>query len=876
MLLSHPMMVNISPITSTESVNITIVQMISNTQYGPGAVFDGVDSGSTVQAWDPLSDSRVSFDEGLTRDRHTHSTALERMFEILSNLLLIFTALAVRCANVMEATPERRISAGRKINARPGKYSTASSFIGTLVVPEHIQLSNHSDDLYTRAKDSPPRKISYKPPTPPRSYKRKSSPKSYHSPPPTTYISSTTPTLSSSSPSNYSSSSPYQPVTKSNSYTSNTTSYSIPSVAFSHNEGLTYPPTTTYSATNEPYSDMYNPEDNEQMAFNDPPDSYHIPGANPPPPPPMSYTNPPPSSNTYSSTGRNPSPEITYDLTSSSSPAYQSSTPYNSRKFQSSRSYDNPPPVVAPPPDYSVPPPPVNEYNPTLRPFYSSSNNLTMPPLLGEDCPPSAINGLDSFLQGDSVNDDSPNAPPLLGSGFSSFMGNINLPFDFQKGLFSEVSCDDTPASPPGNVLDDSTSQIEYFSDSNHDVEGKPIEVINRTKQPDLSELLKVISMQGVAKGGVELPPPSPSVPPPPLPPTVLDDYPSEPEDHDKPWSQPPLLPPKFPTWGHDDWSDTPASPPLYEKSGFSELIEFEEGDSLALGDTDTDLRSLGLQGDIDHRNLISLSSLQVQFSEPIEFEEGDSLALGDTDTDLRSLGLQGDIDHRNLISLTSSPRDEAVWSSTTDTDYRKLVLAPKRGAQDDNVESVDMEMSSEEETEAEVLKPAVSFSLTPQIKPLAESPLVEKEEPKVKKLLNIAISPPPRLPEPPPLPNVNDIFPELDSGGEADEIMDKIPSPPVPPLPPPMPIPPLQTGQEVPVINPSGGYHPQRPPRGFFSPRFNNQRQRYPQWQANPNNNMRPRPPPMSGPRFRPDNNFRGRPPWYRGNNRPPRFGGW
>ncbi|KAG8254786.1 hypothetical protein J6590_108131, partial [Homalodisca vitripennis] len=37
----------------------------------------GVDSGSAVPAWDPLSDSRDSFDEGLTKDRRTHTAALE-------------------------------------------------------------------------------------------------------------------------------------------------------------------------------------------------------------------------------------------------------------------------------------------------------------------------------------------------------------------------------------------------------------------------------------------------------------------------------------------------------------------------------------------------------------------------------------------------------------------------------------------------------------------------------------------------------------------------------------------------------------------------------------------------------------------------------
>ncbi|KAG8250305.1 hypothetical protein J6590_104365, partial [Homalodisca vitripennis] len=44
----------------------------------------GVDSRSTVPAWDSLSDSRVSFDEGLIRDRRTHTAALEWMFRDLN------------------------------------------------------------------------------------------------------------------------------------------------------------------------------------------------------------------------------------------------------------------------------------------------------------------------------------------------------------------------------------------------------------------------------------------------------------------------------------------------------------------------------------------------------------------------------------------------------------------------------------------------------------------------------------------------------------------------------------------------------------------------------------------------------------------------
>ncbi|XP_054278264.1 uncharacterized protein LOC128996809 [Macrosteles quadrilineatus] len=643
--------------------------------------------------------------------------------------------------------------------------------MGKLVVPENVKLSNPTEAIYSLI-DSPsrsrsPAKLNYKPPTPPRSFKRKSSPKSYNSPPPATHIS--TPTLSSSSASNYSSNSPYQPVAK-----------------------PTYKP-TTYSA---PYkasyaTNYYNPEENDQMNSYDSnsQDSYHIPGANPPPP--EVYPNP-----------RNPSPTFS-DSRNGSNPPYNNPPPdyipttntstYDTGK--SSRKYSgyDEPPVVPPPPDYSVPPP-TEDY----RPFYSS-NNLTVPPLLGEDCPPTNVNGLDSFLQSEnSLNEDS-SAPAQMGSGsgFSSFMGNLNLPFDFQKGLFSE-SCDDTPASPPLEGLDDNTSH--YFSDSNQEG-GKPIEVINRTKQPDLSEILKAISMQPppAPRGDLEIPTVPPiTLPPPPLPPTTL--------------AEPPLLPPKFPTWGQgDNWPDTPASPPLYEKSGFGG---------------------------------------------PAEFEEPDSLTLGDTDTDMRSVRVQGDIDHRNLISLTSSPRDENPWANNQDTDYRKMALAPKRGTQDVNVESVDMEMSSDEEMDTESktqTQTSVSFSLAPSVKPLVDSPLKEREEPK-KKLLSVTLTPPPKLPEPPPLPDVDEIFTEINETKKLTP----------PPLPPPVP---PSLVQQIPTLQEPNA------PRGPFPPRFNNPRPRFPQWQNN--QSPRPRQPPMVGPRFRPDGNFRGRPPWFRG-NRPPRFGGW
>lgn len=311
------------------------------------------------------------------------------------------------------------------------KYSTGASFIGSLVVPDHNASSKPVEELYSMIqspKESPPAKITYKPPTPPRSFKRKSSPRVYHSPPLATYISSATPTLSSSSASNYSSNSPYQPVPKPNKYTPITTNYTIPSVTYPQNMGTSYEESTTYTTPTEPYSNVYNPEDNNSMGSYThtvpSPNDYHMPGSNAPPPS-NPYMNPPPSSDMYPALGRNPSPGLNTYNTPFTSPAGQ----YQPEKTFSSPQ-DYPVTTGVQRPDYSVPPPPANDYNQTLRPFYSS-NNLSMPPLLGEDCPPSTVNGLDSFLQGESlINNDSPNTP--LGSGFSSFMGNLNLPLDFQ------------------------------------------------------------------------------------------------------------------------------------------------------------------------------------------------------------------------------------------------------------------------------------------------------------------------------------------------------------------------------------------------------------------------------------------------------------
>lgn len=87
----------------------------------------------------------------------------------------------------------------------------------------------------------------------------------------------------------------------------------------------------------------------------------------------------------------------------------------------------------------------------------------------------------------------------------------------------------------------------------------------------DISEILKALGMptggRGTSTTNSTVSPTS-SVGPRPVTSNILDDVYQE-EELEKHWNQPPLLPSKFPTWGQPDWVDTPASPPLYEKSGF-------------------------------------------------------------------------------------------------------------------------------------------------------------------------------------------------------------------------------------------------------------------------------------------------------------------
>lgn len=122
--------------------------------------------------------------------------------------------------------------------------------------------------------------------------------------------------------------------------------------------------------------------------------------------------------------------------------------------------------------------------------------------------------------------------------------------------------------------------------------------------------------------------------------------------------------------------SETPESPPMYEKAGFTDPVEYD--------DSQPQESLLSTAGDVDHRVI------------PIPITVENQLPY--------RLMKAADVDHRNLISLTGSPANHNVndnsmnalanssnlWS-TGDQDYRQHMQPG------DIVESVDMEMSDDE-----------------------------------------------------------------------------------------------------------------------------------------------------------------------------------
>ncbi|CAL7935852.1 unnamed protein product [Xylocopa violacea] len=122
--------------------------------------------------------------------------------------------------------------------------------------------------------------------------------------------------------------------------------------------------------------------------------------------------------------------------------------------------------------------------------------------------------------------------------------------------------------------------------------------------------------------------------------------------------------------------SETPESPPIYEKAGFTDPVEYD--------DSQPQESLLSTTGDVDHRVI------------PIPMTVENQLSY--------RLMKAADVDHRNLISLTGSPANHNVndssmnvipstnnlWSAG-DQDYRQHMQPG------DIVESVDMEMSDDE-----------------------------------------------------------------------------------------------------------------------------------------------------------------------------------
>ncbi|XP_058790211.1 uncharacterized protein LOC131663689 isoform X2 [Phymastichus coffea] len=121
--------------------------------------------------------------------------------------------------------------------------------------------------------------------------------------------------------------------------------------------------------------------------------------------------------------------------------------------------------------------------------------------------------------------------------------------------------------------------------------------------------------------------------------------------------------------------SETPESPPMYEKTSYNQPVEYNDSQSQE--------PILSSVGDVDHRVLAVPITADKQL--PHRLMKG------------------ADVDHRNLISLTGSPANNSndamtgslsndnLWTNT-DQDYRRPNIPVG-----DNVESVDMEMSDEE-----------------------------------------------------------------------------------------------------------------------------------------------------------------------------------
>ncbi|XP_063222834.1 mucin-2-like [Bacillus rossius redtenbacheri] len=383
------------------------------------------------------------------------------------------------------------------------------------------------------------------------------------------------------------------------------------------------------------------------------------------------------------------------------------------------QTYEYPPVVMTP----SVPPPPpaadaslarYDEYTPTI-----STSTIQAAAVV----PDVSVPRYDEYTPAMTT----PTVPPLPAKStgpryddYSPVITKTSIPPPLVKSsvqLYEEY----TPAITTTNVAPPPVKQYEGYS---------PTVTSASTMQPPPP----IPEMMESAVSRYEYPPavttPTP-LQPPPLPPNLfpLEKYGHE-EEAAASWSS--KLPPKFPTWGdtpaESEWTpampampldlDTPESPPMYEKEGFSDPVEYDEA------------------GDVDHRTLVTLQLSDVDHR---------SLPLaGKKDVDHRPAGVRKkDVDHRNLISLTGSPLRDVPWARA-DQDYRTVsrpeadrdyrVPRPLGQELHDNVESVDMELSDEEPLEPASRrdsKPLVSFNISSPSKVLPSSPLREDDRPR-------------------------------------------------------------------------------------------------------------------------------------------------
>ncbi|XKL59875.1 hypothetical protein PGB90_000891 [Kerria lacca] len=190
-------------------------------------------------------------------------------------------------------------------------------------------------------------------------------------------------------------------------------------------------------------------------------------------------------------------------------------------------------------------------------------------------------------------------------------------------------------------------------------------------------------------------------------------------------WGDKPLT--KYQSWPSPDltWNssqETPVSPPVFEQESYVHPVEYIDTNV-----TDNTLRysaetlppsfnSTTRSLDVDHRLLNANSSNDINARHGREYESVSTIPLPKHDIDDR-VSLQSSIPNRNLISLTESPSSTNETWKSNDSDYRGIPMPPtplasvnanrigsgsincvrNSKAPQDNIESVDMEMSDDE-----------------------------------------------------------------------------------------------------------------------------------------------------------------------------------